>query len=451
MKQRLLFLISLFVIQCSAVETPGELTFSVSAANEGGSTGGTGGGINVNPSTGLTTTEAGGSATFAVNLLKQPTSDVTVTIATNDNTEGWVARTGGICDTSATAASGSCTLTFTSSTWANAQNVSVIGQDESIDDGDISYTLTLTASSSDPAYASGVTATVTLSNTDNDTAGFEAAPSSGLITRQDGLAQTIQVRLNAEPTSDVSFTLQSNDTTKGQITTPAGGTFTFTNANWNTYQNLVVTGQASSTGAYKIILQGSVTSADPAYAAVSSFLGTGLDITNFSTSTRRIFVTSTAYNGNLGGIAGADTKCNADANKPAGGQTYKAMIVNGTTRRACNDPNCTSTSGNNIDWALKTNTPYIRPDGTNIKTTNSGAVFTFNLSNAISSVSGQTWTGMRDDWTTSTSHCTNWSTDSNGGASGTGARGDIRAVNSDAIDDSQFGCDDYRRLYCAEQ
>lgn len=442
---KLLIILALsLLLSCRNAEVPGELNFPQMPI--GGPTGGGGAGINVNPSMGLTTTEAGGAATFAVNLLSPPTSNVTVTISTNDATEGWVAQTGGLCDTSGTAAASNCTLTFTPATWANAQNVKVVGQDDSIDDGDIAYTLTLTASSADPNYSAAVTATANLTNTDNDTAGFAATPTTGLITRQDGLVtNTIQVKLTAQPTANVVFTLMSTDTNKGQITTPVGGSFTFTNANWNTYQNLVVTGQAATTGAYKIVLSGSVTSTDAAYAAVSSFLSAGLDITNFSTATKRIFVTASTYtNGNLGGIPGADSMCNGDANKPAGGNTYKAMLV-GTARQACAapDPNCTSTGGN-IDWVLGPNRPYIRPDGTTIKTTNGGGIFIFPLTNAISSINAVAFTGLNSTWETDP-NCTNWTA-----TSGSGRRGDTNATDFSSIYNGGPGCG-ASRLYCAEQ
>ena len=40
------------------------------------------------PTTGLTTTEAGGTATFTVVLNTQPTADVTIALSSSDTTEG---------------------------------------------------------------------------------------------------------------------------------------------------------------------------------------------------------------------------------------------------------------------------------------------------------------------------------------------------------------------------
>ncbi|PJZ46711.1 DUF1554 domain-containing protein [Leptospira brenneri] len=78
-----------------------------------------------------------------------------------------------------------------------------------------------------------------------------------------------------------------------------------------------------------------------------------------------VFVTATAYNGNLQGAAangpaGADLKCNADANKPATG-TYKAMLTDGTNRKPCTSDNCTNSGvGENTDWVFQSGRIYIR-------------------------------------------------------------------------------------------
>ena len=45
-------------------------------------------GITVTPTAGLTTTEAGGTATFTVVLTTQPTADVTIALSSSDTTEG---------------------------------------------------------------------------------------------------------------------------------------------------------------------------------------------------------------------------------------------------------------------------------------------------------------------------------------------------------------------------
>ena len=78
------------------------------------------------PTSGLITTEAGGTATFDVVLDTQPTGDVTIGISSSNTAE----------DTVSTAS-----LTFTSANWSTAQTVTVTGVDDDLDDGDISYNI----------------------------------------------------------------------------------------------------------------------------------------------------------------------------------------------------------------------------------------------------------------------------------------------------------------------
>ena len=48
----------------------------------------------------------------------------------------------------------------------------------------------------------------------------------------------------------------------------------------------------------------------------------------------------------------ADQKCSDDVDKPSTG-TYNAMVVAGTTRRACSSANCGGGTGEHIDWVLQ--------------------------------------------------------------------------------------------------
>ncbi len=50
-------------------------------------------GITVSPTSGLVTTESGGTATFTVVLTTQPSADVTLALSSSDTTEGTVSPT----------------------------------------------------------------------------------------------------------------------------------------------------------------------------------------------------------------------------------------------------------------------------------------------------------------------------------------------------------------------
>ena len=77
--------------------------------------------VEVTGATGLSTTEAGGTASFAVALALAPAADVTVALASSDEGEGTVSPEA---------------LTFTAMNWETAQTVTVTGVDDDDDDGD---------------------------------------------------------------------------------------------------------------------------------------------------------------------------------------------------------------------------------------------------------------------------------------------------------------------------
>ena len=111
-------------------------------------------GITVTPTTGLVTTEAGGSDTFTVVLANQPSADVTIALSSSDTTEGTVSP---------------ASLTFTAGNWNTGQTVTVTGVDDTDVDGDIAYTIiTAPAVSADANYNGFDPADVSVTNIDND-------------------------------------------------------------------------------------------------------------------------------------------------------------------------------------------------------------------------------------------------------------------------------------------
>src|SRR5256885_1891045 len=87
-------------------------------------------GITVIPTSGLTTTEGGGTATFTIALATQPTANVTIGLSSSDLTEGTVAP---------------ASLTFTPANWNTAQTVTVTGVDDFAVDGNVAYTIVRSA------------------------------------------------------------------------------------------------------------------------------------------------------------------------------------------------------------------------------------------------------------------------------------------------------------------
>lgn len=122
------------------------------------------------------------------------------------------------------------------------------------------------------------------------------------------------------------------------------------------------------------------------------------------------FVTTTTSAGNLGGIAGADVICNADASKP-NGSTYKAYLVDATNRIACTTANCTGGLSEHTDWVLAPNTTYVRGNGNAviIGTTDANGLFVAPLdANYTSGLGVNIWTGLQTNWRTDSETCSNW-------------------------------------------
>src|SRR3712207_6445006 len=113
-------------------------------------------GITVSPTTGLSTTEGGGTAVFTVVLNSQPSDVVTINLASSNATEGTVSPSA---------------LTFTSGNWNTSQPVVVTGMDDNVDDGDTVYSIvTAAAPSGDSSYQGLNADDVSVTNPDDDTA-----------------------------------------------------------------------------------------------------------------------------------------------------------------------------------------------------------------------------------------------------------------------------------------
>lgn len=212
-------------------------------------------GITVNPPTGLTTTEAGGTATFTVVLNTAPTGDVVIGLTSSNPQEGSVS---------------SPSLTFTPANWSTPQTVTVTGVADAIDDGDIAYNIvTAPATSTDPLYNNFNTPDIGVTNTDDDTAGINVtfSPATGLTVTENGTTATYTVVLTSQPTANVTVNVASTDTTEGTVSAPS---LLFTAANWSTPQTVTVTGVNDLTGDGDVAfsIANTVTTSDSLYAAI---------------------------------------------------------------------------------------------------------------------------------------------------------------------------------------
>jgi len=187
--------------------------------------------ITVTP-TALTTHENGSTATFDIVLGSQPDGQVGLNLTNNDPSEGTIDQN---------------TLLFTDLDWNVPQTVTVTGQDDVDQDGDIIYSITIEVNNSIiiPPFTTDTTGyagldpdDVSVTNEDDDTPGINVSAISGNTTEAGGTA-TFTVVLESVPTDDVTVALSSDNTDEGTV---SPSSLTFTNADWNTPQTVTVTG-----------------------------------------------------------------------------------------------------------------------------------------------------------------------------------------------------------------
>jgi hypothetical protein len=200
------------------------------------------------------TTEAGGTATFTVKLTCEPGAKVTIPVTSLNTAEGTVDLP---------------SLTFTTSNWSVNNTVTVTGQNDDVDDGDVAYTIDLGAATSlDGDYSSRDPLDVSVKNIDNDIAGFDISAISG-NTIENGVSATFTVELTSEPTADVSISVTSSDAGEGVVNTAS---LTFTPGNWNSPQGVTVTGQDDEIYDGNVdytIMLGNATSSDGNYGGTN--------------------------------------------------------------------------------------------------------------------------------------------------------------------------------------
>ena len=167
------------------------------------------------------TTEAGGSTTFTVVLVSQPTADVTIDLSSDDASEGVTADS---------------ILVFTPTNWNQIQTVSVIGVDDDIDDGHVLFNVRTSARGGD--YQGVDVADVRVRNHDNDTRGISVSTISGPTSESGGIASFTLVLLS-QPTADVAIGVSTSDTSEGTV---PDSPIVFSSGNWNLPQTVVVTG-----------------------------------------------------------------------------------------------------------------------------------------------------------------------------------------------------------------
>jgi len=165
--------------------------------------------INVSPTSGLTTTQAGGTAQFQVFLSAQPTADVTIGIQSSDTTQGTVSTS---------------SLTFTPQNWNAPQTVTITGVDDGIIGPDTPYLILIApAVSADPNFNGLVASDVSVTNLEEDTRDLQVT----------GLQTTPGLQ------SGSNVTIQWSDADIGNVAVTGSFTDAITVTNLTTGQTLV--------------------------------------------------------------------------------------------------------------------------------------------------------------------------------------------------------------------
>lgn len=417
--------------------------------------------VSVTPLSG-TTAEASGNFTFNVVLQAQPSANVSISVASSNEAEGRVRRTGGVCNTGGAVGTGTCNLTFTAANWNIAQAVTVTGIDDLVADGNKSYTIILSpAVSADASYNGFDPADIAMTSTDNGAPGFTFSATAGLVTTEAGGTASFTVRLNTVPTANVSLGLSSGNTAEGTV---SPSNLTFTPANWNNTQTVTVTGVADNRIDGNIgytIITAAATSADTAYSGLNP---ADISVTNNNSDAGKyLFVTNSTATGSALGAFAADNICNADGAKPRAGN-YRAVIGDASAP-TFSDPGPPVVYDQTIErdlfnaWVMYGNTKYYRgADGALVGQTDATGALPAVLVNSTHTSSLQYWTGLSATWGLSTG-CTStsvypgslgpyWATSS---SARLGRYGEGSATNSGSVSQSTLACNSALRLLCAEQ
>jgi hypothetical protein len=204
--------------------------------------------------------ENGGSSSYDIVLSAPPLADVDIDIYSNDTTEGVVTDP----------ATG--TITFTPGNWSTVRTVTVSGVDDGEADGNQSFAVVIDAAvSGDLDYDGQNPVDLTFECVDDDSPGITVSAGSSMLVSESGTTSSFEVVLNSRPLSDVSIDVWADIGTEGMVADPASGTITFTTADWDMPQTVMVQGVddavADGNRPFMIVLD-NVLSGDALYSAI---------------------------------------------------------------------------------------------------------------------------------------------------------------------------------------
>ena len=189
--------------------------------------------VTIDPPGGRTVTDEGGSVIYTIAFGARPSGDVTVTLASADESVATVESVLG--------AAGNKTLTFTPSNWSRVQEVLVRGVNDNllnpqVDDLYSGRTTTITHGISGGGYGHLTVPDIRVTVVDDDRPALEFSSRSLTLAPGDRYGETYYVSLAAVPSGTVTVELAASES----AVTLNKSSLTFTAAAWNVGQEVHV-------------------------------------------------------------------------------------------------------------------------------------------------------------------------------------------------------------------
>ena len=143
------------------------------------------------------------------------------------------------------------------------KNISLPIIDDSVDEDDETFTVSLASDAE--GYTVGGSATVTVTIKDDDTAGVNLSKTA--VNVNETGKKAYKISLDSKPTADVTITATSGDPEKATLNKAATTTLTFTPENWNKGRKVTI--RAKLVGDNTISVTHIATSTDPKYRNVA--------------------------------------------------------------------------------------------------------------------------------------------------------------------------------------
>ncbi len=199
------------------------------------------------------TDESGGETSISVSLHSKPVDKVIIRVSSSNVLEG---------------GANPRVLSFTPQNWNKPQRIRVVGNDDSIDDGDTAFEIIISSKkSSDKTYSKLADQSLRFINADDDQSGFVVNKKNTQTTEAGGLGK-ISLKLTSKPRARVTLNFRSGDPSEGRLLLK---TFSFTEEDWFQEKTITVIGvddvMADGDQPYWVIIEKPETE-DPLYAAI---------------------------------------------------------------------------------------------------------------------------------------------------------------------------------------